>query len=211
MATGKVVQTETLTDTFGQRNWQPISKTIEVPKGAKSARFQARINKASGQFWVDELSASYLAAAPKKDNRIERLVLSTAQWGNMLLPTDARKVQVSLQAIKPIRDNQRTISYVVRDYWGAEQTKAAQITLENKGKKGDRFVYEGEIDLSNAPLEIGRYYEVHAHGAARRRRAVSQLHLAGDFARSDHQAIQAGRDSLHQSQLGQSARRRTFI
>ncbi len=159
---GKIVQTVALVDTFGQRNWTPVSKTIEVPKGVTTARFQARINKAFGQFYVDEVSASYLAPAPKKDNRIARLYFDTPQMGNLILPTEPRIFKVTLEAIKPLRDNQKNIACEVRDYWGAEQTKGLPVALESKGKKGEIFLYEGQLDLSQSPLEIGRYYEIHA-------------------------------------------------
>ncbi len=50
---------------------------------------------------------------------------------------------------------------MVRDYWGAEQTKPLTVNVEAKGKNGERFLYAGTLDLSAANLEIGRYYELH--------------------------------------------------
>ena len=135
---------------------------MELPKGVASARFQVQLNKTDGSFWVDDLSAVLPRPAPRQDDRIARLLFSTAQLGNLLFPDDPRTVDVTVEARKPLRDDQRTVSYVVRDYWGAEQTRPATVTLGQAEKKGDRFVYAASIDLSAAPLEIGRYYELHA-------------------------------------------------
>ena len=159
---GKVVERIPVADLFGKHDWQALSKRVEMPKGVKSARFHVQLNKADGRFWVDDLSAAYLAPARRKDDRIARLLFSTAQLGNLLFPDDPRRVNVTVEAIKPLRDDQHTLTYVVRDYWGAEQMRPATATLERKEKKDNRFIYQATIDLSKIPLEVGRYYELHA-------------------------------------------------
>ena len=78
-----------------------------MPKGVNAARFHVQLNKADGRFWVDELSAAYLAPAPRKDDRIARMLFSTAQLGNLLFPKDPRQVSVTVEAVKPLRDNQQ--------------------------------------------------------------------------------------------------------
>jgi hypothetical protein len=170
-ATGKIIERFTLADLFGKRDWQQINKQIELPKGVATARFHIQLNKTYGRFWLDELSAAYLAPAPRKDDRIARLLFATAQLGNLLLPGDPRQVSVSVEAVKPLRDNQLTLSYEVRDYWGAEQMRPRTVLLQRSEKKGPTpganatglaFTYVASIDLSEVPLEIGRYYELHA-------------------------------------------------
>ena len=159
---GEVIERIPVADVFGRHDWQALTKRVEMPKGVKSARFQAQLNKADGRFWVDEISAAYLAPAPRKDDRIARLLFSTAQLGNLLFPDDPRRVGVTVEAMKPLRDDQHTLSYVVRDYWGAEQMQTATVTLERTGKKDKRFLYQASIDLGKIPLDVGRYYELHA-------------------------------------------------
>ena len=127
-----------------------------------SGRFQIALEKCWGTFRVDELSAAYLAPAPQHDDRITRLLFTTAQLGNLLLPEDSRRVTIDVQALKPLRDDQHTATYVVRDYWGAEQTVPTKVTLAPSGKKASNINYEAVIDLANAPLETGRYYELYA-------------------------------------------------
>jgi hypothetical protein len=69
---------------------------------------------------------------------------------------------LTIEARRPLRDDQRTVGYVVRDYWGSEQTGPATVVLGKPEKKGDRLVYAATIDLGGVGLEVGRYYELHA-------------------------------------------------
>lgn len=159
---GKSVDRISLVDLFGKKQAAEIKKIVDLPPTTVTARFEMRLNKTYGRFTVDDLSASYLAPAPTKDDRIERLMFGTAALGNLLLPGDPRRVTLTLWARKPLRDEQRKVSCVVRDYWGAEQTIPAVVELVNAPKKDEFYVYEGALDLADAPLEEGRYYEVHA-------------------------------------------------
>lgn len=159
---GKVVERSTVAEIFGKRAWQPSKQRVDLPKGAITARFHAQLNKTYGSFWLDDLSAACLAPALPKDDRIARVLFSTAQLGNLLFPNDPRRVSVEVLTRKPLLDNQRTITCVVRDYWGAEQTQPLEGALADAEKKGDGFSYAATLDLTDAPLEIGRYYEVHA-------------------------------------------------
>lgn len=159
---GKEVSHTTLAELYGSRPWQPVAKTIDVPAGVSSARLRTQLNKSEGKFWIDDVSAAFLAPAPKKDLRVARIVMGTASLGNMLLPDAPRVFDVTVEAVRPLRENQRSLTYEVRDYWGAEQMKPATLTLEKKEKKGDRFIYQGNIDLAKVPLDLGRYYELHA-------------------------------------------------
>jgi hypothetical protein len=159
---GKSVERITLADVFGKHDWQSVSKRVEIPRGVVAARFQIQLNKTHGCFWVDDLSASFLAPTALKDGRVARLLFSTAQMGNLLFPKDSRRLDITVEATKPLRDSQRTLSCVVRDYWGAEQMRPVNVELRRGEKKDGRLLYQGSVDLSQAPLEIGRYYEVHA-------------------------------------------------
>ncbi|MFA4945706.1 MAG: sugar-binding protein [Lentisphaeria bacterium] len=162
---GQVLASVTLADLYGQRNWQPVSRRLEAPEGAVAARFQVRLNKASGRFWVDELAAGFVAAVAKTDRRLDRILFATAQMGNLLFPEDQRTVAVSVVALKPLATTQRELSYVLRDYWGAECAAAGKVALGAARPDGKKLVYEAVIDLGAAPLETGRYYELHAEVA----------------------------------------------
>jgi hypothetical protein len=157
---GGVVDTVRVASTRKESNWTAADKRITVPRGVTDGRFVATINKTTGKFWVDELSASYLAATPRKDNRISAIMFNTAQMGNLLLPTDSKKVTVTVVAKKPLTADQMTATWTVRDYWGAEIAPSQKVTLSKKGRDGNGINYTGEIDLASLPIEQGRYYEI---------------------------------------------------
>lgn len=161
-ADGKTLDRVSLVDLFGKKGAQPVKKIADLPPGTVAARFEMQLNKTYGRFTVDDLSAAYLAPAPTTDDRIVRLMFGTSALGNLLLPGDSRRVTLTLETRKPLRDEQRQVSCVVRDYWGAEQTLPATVALAAPQRKDELYVYEGALDLTDAPLEEGRYYEVHA-------------------------------------------------
>ena len=94
------------------------------------------------------------------------LLFSTAQLGNLLFPKDSREIGVTVLARKPLPKSQKTLTCVVRDYWGAEQMGPVGVTLAGPRMEKKRFIYEATLDLGKVPLKIGRYYEFHGEIAA---------------------------------------------
>lgn len=159
---GKVVDRTGLTALFRKNNWKSEKKPVEIPAGATSARFVAAINKETpGRFWLDELSLTPVAGK-NADNTIKRLMFTTAQLGNLLFPEDSREVSMEIWAARPLSAQQSKVTLVVSDYWGAEQAAPLIGELKRDGKRGDLFRYMAKVDLKSVPLEIGRYYELHA-------------------------------------------------
>jgi len=160
-AAGKVVERITVVEQFGRVDRQATTKIVELPPTTVAARFVAQLNKTYGVFWIDDLSATPLAPAPWKDDRVSRLLFGTARLGNLLFPDDPRRVTVRVEAKRPLADSQRSLTYEVRDYWGARQAPTATVPLvRNAAEKG--IVYDAELDLADVPMSVGRYYEVHA-------------------------------------------------
>jgi hypothetical protein len=159
---GKRLAAFPLADLFRKNPWKPQKKKAEIPSGVVTARFVARINKETpGKFWIDDLSAAPVVGT-KKDERIKRMMFSTAQLGNLLYPNDPREITVDLLAARPLPPEQQQVALTVRDYWGAEQAKPIQVTLAKAEKRqGKFFKYSGTASFAEVPLEIGRYYEVH--------------------------------------------------
>ena len=143
-ADGKTVERFTVAEDFGEHERKKLSKRIEAPKGTASARFQLQLNKTYGTFSVKDLSAVFIAPPSRKDDRISRVLFSTAQLGNLLFPDDPRRVGIEVQTTKPLDEMQRTVSCVVRDYWGAEQMQPARVALGEPEKKGDRLRFHLE-------------------------------------------------------------------
>ena len=157
-AAGNVANTITLNDVFGKNGWNGFGGQFEIPKDTVSARFRIQLDKTWGSFWVDALSARYVGPAPHK--HIDRLVFSTVALGNLLYPTDSRVVSLRVQAPEELAPEEQQVTFVLRDYWGAEQMPPAQVALHAAAKQGDNFAYEGSIDLAGVPLEQGKYYEM---------------------------------------------------
>ncbi len=160
-ASGKQIETHTVGELFGKHAWQLARKRVEIPKQAAAARFSVRLNKCEGRFWVDALTASS-AGSSVRAPVVNRVVFASPQLGNMFHPDDPRTFSITVESYRELTEAERKLSWIVRDYWGAEQTAAGSLVVAAKGKNKNRLVYEGQIDLAGAPLEIGRYYEVHA-------------------------------------------------
>ena len=160
-ASGKVLDEKTVSNVFGQNGWNPFETQIEIPKNAVAAHFRAELHKTYGHYGLDALSATYVGEAPHKV--IDRLVFSTVALGNLLYPTDSRVVGLRVETLEELPTNERVVHFGVRDYWGAEQMKPVDVSLTASDKKGDdgRLVYEGSVDLAQAHLEEGRYYEMY--------------------------------------------------
>jgi hypothetical protein len=155
---GKPLETFTIADVFGTKPWTSISTVIELPKGAASARFSAKLNKTWGSFRIKNVSAGFVSSGPAQANSISRILFSTAQLGNLLYPDDPREVSITVETTRALSPEQREVTCVVRDYWGVEQLEPTRVRL-SQGEKG---TYTGTFDLSKAPLSEGRYYEVEA-------------------------------------------------
>ncbi|MCZ7643828.1 MAG: hypothetical protein M5U26_00860 [Planctomycetota bacterium] len=164
-ADGSALESVTLLEEFGKKDWRVPKKKFELPPGTAQARIVVRLHKADGACWIDDLS---LARVGGDEKRIDRIVLSTARLGNLLFPDDKRLAHVRVEALRELRDEERKLRASVRDYWGAAQATPLETELKPEGKDKDRFAYTAEVDLSGMPLETGRFYELHAElpGAA---------------------------------------------
>jgi hypothetical protein len=159
-AGGKQIEEILVTEAFGKRAWQLARKHFEIGKQGAAARIAVRLNKADGRFWVDAISVA--AASGHKPSAVNRVVFASPQLGNLFHPEDPRTFTVTVESIRELADNERKLAWVVRDYWGAEQGESGTLNVEAKGKNKERFRYEGQIDLKDQALELGRYYEIHA-------------------------------------------------
>jgi len=163
LAGASVVGHATIADIFGVHNWQEYSTQLTPPPGADSARIKIQVNKATGKFWVDDIQATFASPTLPNDNRIVKLYFDSAQMSNLLFPTDSRKFTATLEVTRPLDPKQQRLTYYVSDYWGSEQTAVATTPLTALTSRIDNHIaYTGSFDLSNAKLDIGRYYEIHA-------------------------------------------------
>lgn len=164
-ARGKVVDRVTVADGFGRHDWQVLTKRFDLPQGTVSARVVVEVEKATGRFWVNHVSMMRVGPSAAADQGVARVLYGTARLGNLFFPDDPRKFDVTVETRKPLGEKERTLNFVVRDYWGAAQAKPIPVRLDDATKKGDRWLYPASVDLAGVPLEVGRYYELHATAA----------------------------------------------
>lgn len=156
-AAGKVLESFTVADVFGKHDWTAAEQTLELPKGSVKARFRSQLNKTWGSFWLDDVAAGFLAPSAANPNVVTRILFSTERLGNLLFPEDPRTVTLTVQAGRTLPEDHEILC-VLKDYWGAEQLPPIPVRLT----AGEKNTYTGTVDLSEAPLETGRYYELHA-------------------------------------------------
>lgn len=160
-AAGTVIDRVELATPYGQHPWKVAKKQVRTAYHAASARVVARLNKTIGTYRLDQISVKPLDTA-KKAPAVERIVLRSQALGNLLLPEDARSFNLDVQSLRKLSDAERTVTWAVRDYWGAEIAAPARVTVSEDGKEANRIRYRAEVDLAALPLEVGRYYEFHA-------------------------------------------------
>jgi hypothetical protein len=157
---GSAIETIPVGIGFGKADWQVVSQPVALPRGASQARFRIQLNKTYGSFWVDELSASPLSTQPIVQ-RVERILLATDAVGNLFLPGDKVRFNVTVEAVEPLEKSQQVLRYSVRDYWGAVQLPPGEAVLDKAPRKGGHFVYSAKLDIPEAQLAVGKYYELH--------------------------------------------------
>lgn len=156
---GKNLERIVVLEQFGKLPRRVSTKVVELPTATTAGRFVVRLDKTYGRFEVDDLTVTRLAPAPRKDDRVQRLLFATSRLGNLWYPDDPRTVSVRVEAKKPLAGS--LLTFEVRDYWGARQAPPATVALvRDSASKG--IVYTAELGLNSIALAVGRYYELHA-------------------------------------------------
>ncbi|MBN8526659.1 MAG: hypothetical protein J0M02_15100, partial [Planctomycetes bacterium] len=159
--TGKTIDSTEIATPFGRQAWQVVKKQVRTPFQTRAGRLVLRINKTIGSFSADELAVKPLDTA-RRAPAVDRIVLSTPALGNLLLPDAPRTWAIDVQSTRELAEAERSVTWSVRDYWGAEIAAPATIAVQADGREKNRFRYRASVDLAGLPLELGRYYEFHA-------------------------------------------------
>lgn len=160
-AAGAVVETIPVDIGFGKTDWKTVSKQVTLPAQAAQARFRVSLEKTYGEFKVDDLSAARLSVQPIQQ-RVERIMIASKAVGNLFLPDEPAAFQVTVHASSPLPTADQKLRYAVRDYWGAEQAPLGEVPLAAQPRKDGKFLYTAEVTLPAKPLEVGKYFELHA-------------------------------------------------
>ena len=157
-AAGAVVASPEGAILTGKTDWQKFEKLVEAPTGTAVARVRAELNKTHGVLTVDTLAASFLVQTQK---RIYRISAKSDAVGNLFLPDAKRVFHLRVESFVPLAETARQLTWVVRDYWGAEVAAPAALTLDKGQRTKEHFVYTAELDLAALPLAVGTFYELH--------------------------------------------------
>ena len=165
-ADGELLESFTIADLFGKNDAGKITRTVDLPARTTRARFKAVILKASGTFTISHISATFLKESDLNTNPVSRILFQTAELGNLLFPDSPRTVEITVHAAKPLPDTKRDLAITVRDYWGVEQAPLSTLLLGPAERKGGKFIHSAILDLTEARLRIGTYYEIEASYSA---------------------------------------------
>ncbi|MDD5348574.1 MAG: sugar-binding protein [Chthoniobacteraceae bacterium] len=160
-AHGKGINTLRVAEFYGNANWSVVAKPVEIPEGTAKVRLRIALNKATGQFWADDLSIKSLASQAAAASPVKRIILKTATLGNLFHPGDPAVFDVTVESSRPLPPENRTLLARVTDYWGAEQADPMPIALAAQpGSQKSVFTYGGRIDLTGLKFDTGAYYEL---------------------------------------------------
>ncbi|QNN22298.1 hypothetical protein HED60_08445 [Planctomycetales bacterium ZRK34] len=156
---GKSIDTLPLTIQFGKHDWGKVTKPVELPAGAATARVKISLQKTYGTYQLDDLAAAplRLGAIVRKVKRIE---LSSDALGNLFMPGDPVVVHAKVIADKPLTEPERRMRYKLRDASGALVIEPAAVVLNETQGDRDQFVYTADIALRADDLMVGRFYEL---------------------------------------------------
>ncbi len=160
-AGGAVIESFELGVAYGAKPWQVVRKQVRAPFRSAAGRFMLRLEKTIGTARLDALTAKPVDVR-RRLPAVDRLVLQSSAAGNLLMPGEAHTWALTVETTRKLSDAERVLRWTVRDYWGAEQTASPSVTVSEDGKNGNRLRYRASVDLKDAPLVIGRYYEFHA-------------------------------------------------
>ncbi|HBC85821.1 MAG TPA: hypothetical protein DCZ94_02580 [Lentisphaeria bacterium] len=160
-SSGKVLDKDEFAIIYGKNEWKLFKKNVEIPEGAATARFRIVMNKTYGKFSIDDLSAKYLYPSPKSRSIFSAIKFSSESIGNIFYPGDKTAFNVIVECRKDWAQENREVSCVISDYWGAEYTEPVKIKLGPGEKVNTKTIYKGKFDFSSMKLESGKYYEIH--------------------------------------------------
>ena len=167
-AAGKPLESFTLMDQCGERNWKRISKEFAFPAGTAKARFSAKYYKAYGTVAFKDVTAAPAerTEAPKVVDRILIDGRKTVDGkkktnGHLFLPEEEIDFEITVKTLKPLGEDSRKAVVTVRDYWGAEIAGPDELALAPGAAAAGSFSYAARYAVPKDAVEEGRYHELH--------------------------------------------------
>lgn len=158
---GKRLDTLPLAVAFASHDWADVSKPVELPAGAATARVKISLRKTYGTYELDDLAAAPLRLGAIQ-RKVQRIELSSDALGNLFMPGDAVVIHAKVFASKPLSNDERQMRYKLRDAAGALAIKPRTVQMTEAKQQRDLFVYTADITLPADRLMVGRFYELDA-------------------------------------------------
>ncbi|HCE46320.1 MAG TPA: hypothetical protein DET40_22470 [Lentisphaeria bacterium] len=156
-AGGKVIESSEFALIKGKNGWKEFKKKIDLPNGTASARFKIIVSKTYGKFNVDEFSSAYVSPSPRVNCIFKAIKMAPKVLGGMFLPEDKIVFDITAECTKDWATDNRQLTFIIRDYCGAEIIEPVKVKFESAG--GTR--YKGVLDLSAQKFEVGKFHEVY--------------------------------------------------
>lgn len=170
---GAVLETFTLIDQCGERNWKKTTAEFEFPSGTVRARFAAKYYKTHGDVSFKDVAATPLAKADG-EKLVARILIDGRKTvdgrkktnGHLFLPEETMDFEIGVETLREIPCDVPKAIVTVCDYWGAETLPPAEVALAPAGRKDGRIAYSGAFTVPKAAAEEGKYHELHVKVSA---------------------------------------------
>ena len=153
-AQGKELGRQSVLSVHDKTPWKAFRKQVDILPDAVQGRLLAEFQKTHGDFWIDGLTVKSIAGT---DGPACVTRFSTAHLGNLFFPGDKVRVDIQVEPSVPLNAKARVVICTLTDYWGALQHEPIRLELKEENPKK----YTATLDLSQIPLKVGKYYEVH--------------------------------------------------
>ncbi len=154
---GSFLGNEELYSEFGTNDWERVVVLVDAPEGTARLRFEAEVEKAWGQVWVDDLTIALLEESGEGP-AVSRIELSSQRLGNLFFPEDVLRFEYEILATREFSEGAELVYALKTMREGIVNT--GRLPMAVSEQKGGAFIASGEILLGESRLEEGRYYQL---------------------------------------------------
>ncbi len=157
-ADGQVIDRIPVTVRGGQTEWETVTKAIELPSTAVSARMHIEFQKTYGTYSIDDLSVRRLQVQPPEPI-VRDIRIGSDATGNLFLPEEKLQFQLTVNTSKPLTPHDQIARCVVKDFRGEVVLGDLETSLTPTSSKSLQF--GGTLEFPTDRLNIGQFYELH--------------------------------------------------
>jgi hypothetical protein len=161
-AAGRFLKERRLLSVAGKTARTHFKERLDVPAGAASATVEIAFNKTHGQFRIEGLALAYVGTSIPQEGGDRRAIFKTNRVGNLFYPGDSVRFELQVETPAELSGEKLRVGWTVTDFYRAPEAAPQETRLAPAGKTAKGWnLYRGVLDLSQLPLRVGPYYEVH--------------------------------------------------